>query len=62
MYELRCKICNSILDPSEIHFNKFLEEWDPCSKCLIIIHETNNEFEEDPEYFLEEYLSTMETI
>ena len=40
---MRCFICNAILLPEEVKFNKKHEEWEPCNRCL---HEIEEVFED----------------
>jgi hypothetical protein len=36
---MHCHICDKILGPDEIKFNRDHKEFDPCSECLQIISE-----------------------
>lgn len=36
---MHCAICDKMLSPDEIKFNRDHQEFDPCSECLLIISE-----------------------
>jgi transposase len=33
---LRCRICDKVLSPSEIKFNKDIKRWEDCAECLTV--------------------------
>lgn len=44
---MRCHICNSVLSPTEVQFNRDHKDWDPCGKCLDAISEVFNDDDEE---------------
>ena len=49
---MRCFICNSILKPEDVKYNRKYEDdkhgpFEPCPKCLIAIADVFNDHEDD---------------
>ena len=50
---MRCHICNTQLNPSEIQWNKDHKDWEPCTTCL---DEIDKVFSDDTEKEIESQL------
>lgn len=51
---MRCNICDRILSPEEVHFNRDHDDFDPCGTCLEVI---NNIFEHPDEAEIDRQLA-----
>ena len=48
---MRCKACNKIMEPTEIKWNKMLDDWEVCGSCLHIVKESLDSFSDKEEDF-----------
>lgn len=44
---MHCHICDRLLKPEEIKFNKDHDKWDPCSTCIEISESLFNDDDEE---------------
>lgn len=44
---MKCDICDRILSPEEVSFNRDHDKWEPCGTCLAIINEVFEHHDEE---------------